>query len=528
MTTRLEIRQITNYSLQAFDPPIDLISFAWGVTATFSAAQVPASILPSVTIEGAAHKPNAILFKMGAALTFSAEAFTIGDWDPEDRFIIQGDDDPETITGSSVRDEISGNSGNDQIIGSGGGDVQNGGAGFDSFVYTHWSQARDDTVNGGPDDDIVWVQGNGNYQLTAMTDVQRLLIAPFSKGQQTDVSVTCKMASLGGDGIREIHLCSGVRQELVIEGTAIDLKGVTFFDYDPANHKIVLSAATSNRSQVKIAGTAMSEEIRGSASADQLAGNGGDDVIVPGGGAQDVCAGGAGNDTFLFRSGDRSLESLLIDGGAGTKDRLACGTDFSSRSSAISGIEIVEFTAGCTVSLETAFFVPDGRSAIGDIFGSKGADTLKISGSGWNTIDLGKLGLRNWSASDAIVMQGSGGGETLRASLSRDVITGGGSADRFVFTAGSSKPGAWHDLITDFTAGTDVIDLSGIDANGEAAGNQAFRAVTAFTGDAGQLRISSAGGNTWLICDINGDTRPDLQIELAGAIRLSPGSDIIL
>ena len=45
---------------------------------------------------------------------------------------------------------------------------------------------------------------------------------------------------------------------------------------------------------------------------------------------------------------------------------------------------------------------------------------------------------------------------------------------RFIFNDGDTGLGGLRDRIQDFQQGTDVIDLSGIDANATTAGNDAF------------------------------------------------------
>ncbi|WP_342235170.1 M10 family metallopeptidase C-terminal domain-containing protein [Inquilinus sp. OTU3971] len=104
-----------------------------------------------------------------------------------------------------------------------------------------------------------------------------------------------------------------------------------------------------------------------------------------------------------------------------------------------------------------------------------------------------------------------------------DVLNGDGGADRFVFSAASHSTGAAADRITDFShARGDRVDLSAIDANTGAAGNQAFSFIGsgAFTHQAGELRASVSGGVTTIAGDINGDDVSDFHIQLTGAIGL--------
>jgi hypothetical protein len=70
--------------------------------------------------------------------------------------------------------------------------------------------------------------------------------------------------------------------------------------------------------------------------------------------------------------------------------------------------------------------------------------------------------------------------------------------------------GAGSDIILDFEQGTDLIDVSGIDADADAAGNQQFDFIEGddFTA-AGQLRYENVNGRTILY----GNTDADLQAE---------------
>lgn len=141
-------------------------------------------------------------------------------------------------------------------------------------------------------------------------------------------------------------------------------------------------------------------------------------------------------------------------------------------------------------------------------------------------------------------LSGGGGSDRLTGGFGRDVMTGGLSTDVLVrdvfvfnFASESGKTAATRDIITDFRHLTDDIDLSGIDANGLAAGTTAFSflaaAGAAFTGVRGQLHwllinpAGTAGDKTIIEGDINGDKVADFQIELTGLKTLT-AADFVL
>jgi serralysin len=74
------------------------------------------------------------------------------------------------------------------------------------------------------------------------------------------------------------------------------------------------------------------------------------------------------------------------------------------------------------------------------------------------------------------------------------------------------------DVVADFNRGQgDRVDLSGIDANIVASGNQAFTFIgtAAFSGAPGQLRYVHSGGNTFI--EMQTGTSADVE----GVIRLN-------
>lgn len=119
---------------------------------------------------------------------------------------------------------------------------------------------------------------------------------------------------------------------------------------------------------------------------------------------------------------------------------------------------------------------------------------------------------------DGELLLGLPGNDRLTGAGGKDILAGGKGADTFVIAAlsDSAAGAANRDLISDFQGRKgDRIDLSGLDANSNLEGRQAFRYIGAkpFSGQAGELRYS-AGGR--LQGDVNGDQKPDLALELLG------------
>ncbi len=253
--------------------------------------------------------------------------------------------------------------------------------------------------------------------------------------------------------------------------------------------------------------------ILGSAGVDDLASrrperphyfNGGDgNDVFRGGFADDMLVGGAGDDT-------------LVGGNGADRYRGGAGADLI-----IGGAVVDSVDAGAD---NDRVFGGGGNDLLN---GEAGADRL-FGGTG---VDLmsGELGedLLNGEAGDDVLLGGEGadtlagedGADLLLGGAGGDVLIGGAGADRFVFATLGDSGSAGTDLIVDFSAAAgDVIDLTALDADSGAAGDQAFTLVGAFSGVAGQavLSFDAASGRSIFLADVNGDRVPDFGLVLLG------------
>ncbi len=161
-----------------------------------------------------------------------------------------------------------------------------------------------------------------------------------------------------------------------------------------------------------------------------------------------------------------------------------------------------------------------GGSGADYIFGLTGNDRL-LGGAGDDLLSGG-------AGKD--ILYGGKGHDILSGGLAADRLTGNADADWFLFSDPLQSTIDERDVILDFTAGLDKIAVSGIDAQGAAADDQAF----VFIGSAGfsaegQIRAIESGDNTLLLFNIDGNGGAEMRILLKNfdVVNLSDGDFIL-
>jgi Ca2+-binding RTX toxin-like protein len=178
-----------------------------------------------------------------------------------------------------------------------------------------------------------------------------------------------------------------------------------------------------------------------------------------------------------------------------------------------------------------------------DALGEQGNDTLfgganfcrLVGGIGRDTLVAGSGGALMFGDAGNDTVTGSAVSDGFYGGGGKDILTGGGDSDQFRFASHAhSKVGKLRDVITDFVHGEDFIDLEQIDAKSGGA-DSAFHWIRQldFHHRKGELRYDKvnnpgqAHDKTIIAGDINGDGRPDFQIELTGLITLSKGDFVL-
>jgi Ca2+-binding RTX toxin-like protein len=252
-------------------------------------------------------------------------------------------------------------------------------------------------------------------------------------------------------------------------------------------------------------GTAANDIINGFGSNDVLRGFAGDDILNGGTGA-DLMIGGLGNDTYFV---DNILDQKIEFAGQGI-DRV------------VSRLTLT--TLLVTPNIENLTLVGPALTGIGNNLSNQ------ILGNNLNNQLVG-LGGNDAMAGGAgnDIMLGGAGNDFLRAGAGNDRLVGNSGADtlfgdvgadRFQFLLPSDSPAvpAIEDRILDFNRQQgDRIDVSVIDADTTAFGNQAFAWVGANPAPAkGQLSFTVIGGQTFVQGNVDNDAALEIQFKVNG------------
>ena len=233
--------------------------------------------------------------------------------------------------------------------------------------------------------------------------------------------------------------------------------------------------------------------------------------------------GGTTGDTFTYQLGGTGASAFTLSTSS------SVGT-LGSSASGLAGS-----TTGTLYSLTlTATDVTANLSSpavgVDVIVGSSGDDTISVA-----TL-VGNLRL----ATPTFVF-GQGGNDTLNGSSmtgrewfigsgGADTMTGGSGSDTYMYSAVSDSTSASMDIIANFSAAADRIDLSGLRTVLQVAGSISSNGKNGNTLAAQSVGWQTSGGNTFVYVNTSGAREnigaTDMKIELQGSVSLS-SSDFI-
>lgn len=164
----------------------------------------------------------------------------------------------------------------------------------------------------------------------------------------------------------------------------------------------------------------------------------------------------------------------------------------------------------------------NGQGGNDTLYGASGNDSL-IGGLGNDAL---------WGGSEADLLRGGAGYDRLIGGPGADRLVGGTGADVFDFDFASESAGGGIDIIAAGDGalafegvgvrGGDILDVSGIDANQNLAGNQAFSYSTSKA--AGTFELVNSNGSTIFYGHTNNDRLADFAVVIADGANISAGN----
>ena len=237
-------------------------------------------------------------------------------------------------------------------------------------------------------------------------------------------------------------------------------------------------------------GSDHNDSLTGNGSANTLNGAGGNDTLIGGGGV-DALNGGDGNDGLNGGAG-----ADTTDGGLGNDSHWIDDAGDVVIEAAGQGTDRVfaglSYTLAAGVEVETLSTTSDAGTAAIDLTGNEFSNTV-VGNAGANALSGG-------AGADSLL--GNAGDDALRGGADADIFAGGAGADTYLFAAGDG-----HDIVNDWVAGEDSIEVTGFDdyiliQEGahlrivfDASNSILLRNTTQAAFQAGDINISEAGAN---------------------------------
>lgn len=302
----------------------------------------------------------------------------------------------------------------------------------------------------------------------------------------------------------------GNDNDIIVVSAPGGLIGLSFISTNAGDDVVVLNdadgyAATLGSGNDRLMGGAGFGNYSGGIGNDAIFAGGGEDLVFADRG-NDVEDGGDGIDTIDYSVIDFQSPGVFVNNAAAVILDLA---NAGTQNLGVYGLDQV-------INFENA----TGGNGNDRFFGTDGVNLL-----------------RGGSGNDSLT--GRGGDDQIFAGEGRDTVIGGVGADVIdvserrtardfiVYESGleSAPDGPPRDIIIGFNRGNlatdDRIRLSGIDADIQTAGDQAFKIVAGFTGAAGEVALITVGADTLIEVNIFGDLAPEMSMLVVGVVGLA-------
>lgn len=357
-----------------------------------------------------------------------------------------------TIIGNSNANTLSGLAGDDSLVGNGGSDYLDGGDGNDTLDSSYDSYDSSTLIGGNGDDTLIGSSNGSDY---------------LNGGGGDDVYYVSYNATGTPDVI--VESLNGGNDEIFCATDSFQLpeniEVLTLTDY--------ANSAYGNYANNLISGNDRGNQLSADEGNDTVYGMGGDDTIfggsgndiLDGGAGSDQLIGGGGNDTYYIDSNDAYNHDNVVEMPNGGIDKVITSVNYTLPAN----VEQLLLSAGARNGTGNILAnTIEGNNFNNKIFGDAGADSLTGLGGADNLLGGEGSDLLDGGVGNDVL---NGSGATSRGRGEIDSLIGGAGADRFIL---ADARGSFYDdgktsnagrgdyaLITDFTVGTDRLQLDG-------------------------------------------------------------------
>lgn len=313
---------------------------------------------------------------------------------------------------TSGDDNIVGTVHADVIAGGKGNDSMNGGAGADTYVYSHGdgndviteAASYDSTV------DRLWLKDVMQSQVSLLRDGNdvKLVIAENAPGAADAGTVVLRgnINNANGEGVERVQFSDGTFW------TAADIRGML----------------------ISSVGTSGNDSIIGSSASDILSGGPGDDSIN----------GGAGADIYIYNRGDGN--DIITDAASydATVDKLFLNNISPSQVSfSRAGNDVIVIIAASNGISHDAGSITI-KGGVNNSYG-EGIEEIRFSdGTSWSAADIRVKLISSAATAGNDTIIGTSSSDIIFGGLGDDSLNGAGGADTYIYRAGDG-----HDIIVD-------------------------------------------------------------------------------
>lgn len=364
----------------------------------------------------------------------------------------------DLVTATAGNNTISTGYGADTIIGGTGNDNMNGGADADTFKFITANLDANDTIAGGDGTDVLMMTDDAvvlDSDFTNVTSVATL--TGGGTGIQLNVTLGSAASAAGLATVTLVNTADA-QVDYVTVGSGFTSNLAVNLDADGAAANSVVATGYTGVLTINAIDTDLNDAVS------TLTGGSGSDILnITGSGATLQAADTASWSAIeTYNTVTNNIVDItLSEGNVTTGNTLTFNA--SSMTTAALAFNGGTQTAGGSLSVTT---LGTGNHAVTL---AAGADTYVGTGSGSTTITAlaGADSITTGSGTDSVVagdgndtVVAGAGADTVTGGAGADSLTGGLAADTFIYSAVSDSYSASYDSITDWTTGTDKLQVT--------------------------------------------------------------------